>query len=71
MTIWGIDYASARFDGAALAKRTIDGHTIEFVARYLRNAGTLNKALTKAEADNLRPYLDIMSNEETTGTQYT
>jgi hypothetical protein len=71
MTIWGIDYASARFDGSSLSKRTIDGHTIQFVARYLRNAGTLNKALTKAEADNLRPYLDIMSNEETTGSQYT
>jgi hypothetical protein len=64
---FGIDYSAARYDGALLKSRGVT-----FVCRYLRNApsGTIDKALTLAEANNLRAAgLSIISNDETTGKQ--
>lgn len=69
MSRFGIDYAVARFSGATLKSKDVT-----FVCRYLRNSptGTLNKELTKSEADDIRSAgIDIVSNDETTGTRLT
>jgi Domain of unknown function (DUF1906) len=65
---WGCDYSYSR-DSIDIAAMARDG--IQFACRYLRDGAKPGKALLPAEAARLTGAgVAIVSNDETTGTQY-